>query len=186
MRPSPASRPVRQPSHEACIYFSHSPRGRKFDTNSLTPLTLTTLIPPDVTGAEQPARVVLFIYDVFGFASQSLQGADRLAAHLGSDVAVLAPDLLRGTYVQPDWLPPDTPEKQRLFAEFRAGPAQAPRAVEGLLEVRAEVARRWPGADGRVAAGGLCWGGKISALACGEGNVGGGRRLVAAWTAHPG
>lgn len=129
---------------------------------------------------------MIFIYDVFGFASQTLQGADRLAQHLGQDAVVLVPDLLQGAYVQPEWLPSDTPEKQRLFADFRAGPGRAAAATEGLLVVRREAGGRWPAAEGRVAAGGLCWGGKVSVLACGEGNEGAGRRFAVAWTAHPG
>lgn len=137
---------------------------------------------------------MIFIYDVFGFASQTLQGADRLAQHLRPNTVVLVPDLLRGAYVQPEWLlPGDDPppeERQRLFAEFRAGPGRADAGAEGLLAVRREVGERWAVDEeegkGGVAVGGLCWGGKVSVLVCGEGNEGRGRRFAAAWTAHPG
>lgn len=138
----------------------------------------------DITGPQDASRAIIFLYDVFGFAKQSLQGADRLAAHL--DALVLAPDLLQGNYVQPDWLPPNTPEKQKLFADFRAGPGSIPKAVENLLAVRKEVGAKYPSVEGHVAVGGLCWGGKPSVRACGEGNEGVGRRFEAIWTAHPG
>lgn len=125
------------------------------------------------------------IYDVFGFAPQTLQGADRLAQHLG-DTLVLIPDFLKGNYVLPEWLPPDTAEKQQAFQDFRAGPGNIQTAAENLLAVRRAVAERYPAADGHVAVGGLCWGGKVAVQVCGEGNEGKGRRFNVVWTAHPG
>ncbi|KAG6365161.1 hypothetical protein INS49_006768 [Diaporthe citri] len=104
-----------------------------------------------VTGPANATRAVIDIYDVFGLASQTIQGADRLSQHIG-DCLVLVPDLLEGNYVQPDWLPPDTPEKQKLFAEFRAGPGDAGKAVEKLLKVRKEVGEKWPGVEDHVRA----------------------------------
>lgn len=98
------------------------------------------------------------IYDVFGFASQTLLGADRLAEHMG-DTLVLVPDLLGGSYARHEWIPPDTPEKQTSFQDFIGGPANIPRAVGRVVSVRREVAERYPGVEGHVAVGGLCWGG---------------------------
>lgn len=63
---------------------------------------------------------------------------------------MFVPDLLEGHYVEHDWLPPDTPEKQKLFADFRAGPAQAGKAVEKLARVRKEVGERYPGVEDHV------------------------------------
>lgn len=142
----------------------------------------------DVTGPADATRAIIDIYDVFGFAPQTLQGADRLAAHLGNTL-VFVPDFLEGHYVQPEWLPADTPEKQKAFEEFRAaGPVSLERAVPNLLRLRAELVApgRYPAVDDHVAVGGLCWGGKVSIVACGEGNEGKGRRFTASWTAHPG
>lgn len=138
-----------------------------------------------MTGPANATRAVIDIYDVFGLAPQTIQGADRLSQHLG-ECLVLVPDLLEGNYVKPDWLPPDTPEKQKLFAEFRAGPGQAEKNIEKLLKVRKELGERWPGVEDHVALGGLCWGGKITVLACGPGNEGAGRKFNVSWTAHPG
>lgn len=141
--------------------------------------------PTDVTGPADATRAVIDIYDVFGPASQTIQGADRLSQHIGGCL-VFVPDLLEGKYVKSEWMPPDTPEKQKLFGEFRAGPAQAGPAVEKLLRVRREVGERYPGVEDHIAVGGLCWGGKITVLACGPGNEGAGRKFNVSWTAHPG
>lgn len=144
-----------------------------------------TALGTDVTGPANATRAVIDIYDVFGLASQTIQGADRLSQHIG-DCLVFVPDLLEGNYVKPEWMPPDTPEKQKLFAEFRAGPGSAGKAVARVLRVRKEIAEKYPGVEGHVVVGGLCWGGKISVLACGPGNEGAGRKFNASWTAHPG
>lgn len=97
------------------------------------------------------------------------------------------PDFLQGHYVQESWLPPDTPEKQKAFTDFRNGPGAVEPNVEALLKLRKEVGEKWPAVDGHVAVGGLCWGGKVSVMACKEGdNEGKGRRFNVIWTAHPG
>lgn len=120
-------------------------------------------------------------------APQTHQGADRLAAHLAPlNTIVFVPDFLEGHYVQPEWMPPDTPEKKQLFEDFRAGPGNIEKAVEKLLNVRKEIGDKYPTVDEHVAVGGLCWGGKVSVLACGEGNEGKGRKFTVNWTAHPG
>lgn len=128
---------------------------------------------------------MITVYDVFGPAPQTHQGADRLAAHL-APALVFVPDLLEGHYVQESWLPADTPEKKQAFEDFRAGAGNIERAVANLLRVRAEVGDRYPAVDEHVAVGGLCWGGKVTVLVCGEGNEGKGRRFTVNWTAHPG
>lgn len=102
------------------------------------------------------------------------------------DTLVLVPDFLKGHYVQEDWLPPDTPEKQKLFMEFREGPGAVEANVAVLLKLRKEVGETWPAVDEHVAVGGLCWGGKVSVMACAAGNEGKGRKFNVIWTAHPG
>lgn len=83
-------------------------------------------------------------------------------------------------------MPPDTPEKQKLFASFRSGPGALEPNVEALLKLRKEVGEKWPAADEHVAVGGLCWGGKVSVMACAGANEGTGRKFNVIWTAHPG
>lgn len=119
-------------------------------------LLTTTLA--DVTGPAGATRAVITIYDAFGFASQTLQGADRLAEHMG-DTLVLVPDFLEGDYARHEWIPPNTPEKQKSFQDFIGGPANIPKTVKRLVRVRGALAERYPGVDEHVAVGGLCWGG---------------------------
>jgi dienelactone hydrolase len=137
-----------------------------------------------VTGPPDARRAVVFIYDVFGPAPQTLQGADRLASALSA--VVLIPDFFRGSYVQPSWTPADTEEKKAAFAKFRAERAAVQPNVEKLLEVRRAAAGKWPGV-GEHGWGvfGLCWGGKIGVLVSGEGNEGTTRKFSVSGTAHP-
>ncbi|KAI0167705.1 dienelactone hydrolase family protein [Pestalotiopsis sp. NC0098] len=139
-----------------------------------------------ISGPSDARRGVVLIYDVFGPAPQTLQGADRLAAVIG-DAVVLVPDFFEGVSAQPAWMPADTEAKKAAFAQFRADRADIPRAVDKLLEVRQEAGERWSGVDDEGGWGvvGLCWGGKVGVLVSGQGNEGKGRRFAVSGTAHP-
>lgn len=55
-----------------------------------------------VTGSESAAKFGLVdVYDIFGAANQTLQGADLLAAAL--NVVVLVPDFFKGEACQGEW-----------------------------------------------------------------------------------
>lgn len=137
-----------------------------------------------VTGPSRPKRALIFIYDVFGPASQTLQGADRLSKSL--DAVVLVPDFFNGVYVQPSWMPADTEEKKAAFDKFRAEQAAILPNVGKLIELRKIAGERWPSvSEDSWGVFGLCWGGKIGVLVSGEGNQGKGRRFAASGTAHP-
>lgn len=139
----------------------------------------------DIVSPENPSRAVVLVYDVFGPAPQTLQGADRLSAAL--DALVLVPDFLNGTYFDPANIPPDTAEKQAAVAAYIEGPANMAHGVANLLRVRREAGARWPRiGDDKWGVFGLCWGGKVGVLATGPGNEGPGRRLAVSGTAHPG
>lgn len=138
----------------------------------------------DVVGPNQPTKVIIHIYDIFGIWPQTLQGADRLAAHTGA--AVLVPDFFEGDGLPQDAIPMDTDEKKKIAGDFFAGVANLETNLNKLLAVRKEIATRFPESEGHVGAFGLCWGGKLAVLAGGEGNEGSGRRLNATGTAHPG
>ncbi|KAI1377910.1 alpha/beta-hydrolase [Hypoxylon crocopeplum] len=137
-----------------------------------------------VIGPPSPTKAIIDIYDVFGLAPQSLQGADRLSASLNA--LVIVPDFFEGVYVQPDWIPTDTDEKKALVAKFRDEQAAIPKNVAKLLEVRAAAGDKWPSAGDRWGVFGLCWGGKVGVLACGAGNEGPGHVFRVSGTAHPG
>lgn len=128
---------------------------------------------------------MVLVYDVFGLAPQTLQGADRLSASL--DALVLVPDFLKGATFDPANIPPDTDEKKAAVAAFIEGPANMARGVANLLQVRKEAGARWAQIDdGKWGVFGLCWGGKAGVLATGKGNEGKGRRFAVSGTAHPG
>ncbi|KAI1412788.1 alpha/beta-hydrolase [Hypoxylon sp. FL1857] len=137
-----------------------------------------------VVGPQSPQRAIIDIYDVFGLAPQTLQGADRLSASLNA--LVIVPDFLEGVYVQPSWIPADTDEKKAALAKFLSEQAAFPKNVEKLIEIRKTAAEKWPSAEDRWGVFGLCWGGKVAVLACGKGNEGPGRVFKVSGTAHPG
>lgn len=133
---------------------------------------------------DKPTRAVVLIYDAFGRSPQTLQGADRLAAALGA--LVLVPDFFRGDCVRPEWMPADTDEKKARFQRWRTERAAVPDNLDALLAVRDAAAARWPSVAPRAwGVFGLCWGGKISVVACGKGNEGG-QKFAVGGTAHPG
>lgn len=112
----------------------------------------------DVTGSPTSKRAIIDIYDVFGLAPQTLQGADRLARSLNG--LVLIPDFFRGSPADPGWFPKDTPEKEEAVQKFMKEKAMNPENVPMVLKVTAEAKKRWPAVESWGAFG-LCWGGKV-------------------------
>jgi dienelactone hydrolase len=90
-------------------------------------------------------------------AAQTLQGADRLAAHTG--LLVIQPDFFKGSTPNSAWFPMDSDEKKAAFGAWRKDHADPDEAVKALLEVRKAVGERWPAVDEHVGVFGLCWGG---------------------------
>jgi dienelactone hydrolase len=68
------------------------------------------------TGPSDATRAILLIYDIFGLANQTLQGADILAKL--TDSLVLVPDFFHGQPLEMDVLPADTEEKKLRFGKF--------------------------------------------------------------------
>ena len=67
-----------------------SPNGQK--------RVLTKLVGIDITGNTLSKKAIVDVYDVFGPASQTLQGADALAEALG--ILVVVPDFFKGEPAQ--------------------------------------------------------------------------------------
>ncbi|KAI0880507.1 alpha/beta-hydrolase [Annulohypoxylon maeteangense] len=137
-----------------------------------------------VIGPPSPQIAIIDVYDVFGPAPQTLQGADRLSASLNA--LVIVPDFCKGVYMQEAWMPPDTDEKKGAIEKFLSEPASIPKNADKVIEVRKVAGEKWPSTGDRWGVFGLCWGGKIAVLVSGKGNDGPGRVFKASGTAHPG
>ncbi|KAB8261259.1 hypothetical protein BDV32DRAFT_148817 [Aspergillus pseudonomiae] len=131
-----------------------------------------------VTGPPDASTGLVVLYDIFGMAIQTLQGADLLATRLNS--LVLVPDFFEGNYAQPEWFPTDTEEKKNAITSFVSNEASIPRNVDTLLEITKQYNTLFPSVS-KWAALGLCWGGKVAVLASGPGTP-----FVATGQVHPG
>lgn len=121
--------------------------------------SILTKVSKDVTGRPNAKKAIIDVYDVFGFAPQTLQGADRLAAHI--DVLVLVPDFFEGEPLPLDAIPPDTDEKKQVMQTFLTKKADFAKNVPALLEIAKIAKERYSGVTSWGAFG-LCWGGKVS------------------------
>jgi len=117
-----------------------------------------------VTGPADATKAILYIFDIFGYFPQSLQGADILAtAGKSHNYQVFMPDFFDGKPADISWYPPDTKEKGQLLGNFfqtTAAPAKTAARVPGIVkEIEAQYSsiKTW----GLV---GFCWGGKIVSL----------------------
>ncbi|KAK9429341.1 dienelactone hydrolase [Lipomyces doorenjongii] len=119
-----------------------------------------------ITGSATSTIGIIDVYDAFGMATQTLQGADMLATALNA--LVLVPDFFKGEPAKHEWVPPDTDEKRQLFTKFMTERAAFPGNVDALLQTVKEATEKYPliTAWGTF---GLCWGGKVSmpAVSCG-------------------
>ncbi|EHL03589.1 alpha/beta-Hydrolase [Glarea lozoyensis ATCC 20868] len=111
------------------------------------------------TGSSNSTKTLLAVYDIFGFAPQTLQGADILATAL--NIRVLIPDLLNGRYAQGEWYAPSAGEAEKKaqgeFMGFVMG-------WDAFVPKMKEVMEAAGTGEGKVWAGyGLCWGGKLIA-----------------------
>ncbi|KAL2842910.1 hypothetical protein BJY01DRAFT_199510 [Aspergillus pseudoustus] len=131
-----------------------------------------------ITGPQDSRIGLVCVYDVFGLAIQTLQGADRLASQLGA--VVLVPDFFHGDAIKVEWLPPDTDEKKELMTRFLTEKAGLPENSEALKGVMATAKSRFSSVE-KWAAYGLCWGGKLVVL-----NSGSHTPFTATGQVHPG
>ncbi|RAL03163.1 uncharacterized protein BO80DRAFT_470820 [Aspergillus ibericus CBS 121593] len=112
-----------------------------------------------IAGPTNASIGIIDVYDIFGISSQTLQGADLLAARLNS--VVLVPDFFNGGGAAAEWFPPDTEEKNKKLWGFINTHASIPEKVEILKKVIAESTPRFSSVKG-WAGFGLCWGGKVT------------------------
>lgn len=134
-----------------------------------------------MTGDSSSTRGILFIYDVFGYTAQTLQGADILANSELQSIVVI-PDLFRGEYMKKEWYAEKTEQNQKQIKDFLSTKANIETAVQRLLGkdngaqeeegggLLASVQERYPSVT-KWAVIGYCWGGKIAALVSGTGTA---------------
>ncbi|KAL3458749.1 hypothetical protein BJX64DRAFT_212684 [Aspergillus heterothallicus] len=131
-----------------------------------------------ITGPRTSRIGLVCVYDIFGLAIQTLQGADRLASQLSA--TVLVPDFFHGDAIKPEWFPPDTEEKKELVTKFLSEKAALPQNSEALKALMAMSKDKFPSVE-KWGAYGLCWGGKLVVL-----NSGLETPFVATGQVHPG
>ncbi|KIO26768.1 hypothetical protein M407DRAFT_197311 [Tulasnella calospora MUT 4182] len=115
-----------------------------------------------ITGPDpkDTGRAILVVYDVLGYSTQGLQGADILAQSVNARVVV--PDFLRGSYFDLAWMKPDaSPEDKERMQQFRADKANPIKYLEEVATVASSL--KAAGAK-KVALVGFCWGGKVATL----------------------
>ncbi|KAL7419773.1 hypothetical protein Q5752_005689 [Cryptotrichosporon argae] len=110
-----------------------------------------------VVGPEDSDKVIVFVYDVFGFSPQIIQGADLLASQ---GFRVVMPDFLVGKYVDAAMFSgseEDNKRKTEYFSQFPgAFPTQSKPIADALAAVKTATAK--------VGAIGFCWGWKAIVL----------------------
>lgn len=137
-------------SRNAVVTGEYTPKG-----------TYTKIAGLDVyqTGDASSKRAILLVYDVFGLASQTLQGADRLASSVNA--LILIPDFFEGEPIGPDVFPVDSEEKKARAQKFMAEKADFAKGASTMLDVRKEAGEKFSSVESWGAFG-LCWGGKVA------------------------
>ncbi|RDW84859.1 alpha hydrolase-6 [Coleophoma cylindrospora] len=127
-----------------------------------------------ITGPGDAKKAILYVYDIFGFCDQCLQGADILAkTHM-----VIMPDLFDGAPAQLSWFAPGSEDGQAKLGKFIKSMAAPPLHLERIAKVMEEItASKGVTEWGAV---GMCWGGKVVTLGSGAGT-----KWKAAAQCHP-
>ncbi|KAF1997855.1 dienelactone hydrolase family protein-like protein [Amniculicola lignicola CBS 123094] len=120
------------------------------------------------TGPSTAKQAILVVYDIFGFFSQTLQGADILAySDSEHPYQVFMPDFFEGEPADISWYPPQTDEHKQKLGKFFQEKAGPPKTLPRVKSIVAELSKE-RGIE-KWAAVGYCWGGKIVNLSSMEG-----------------
>lgn len=123
----------------------------------------------DMTGSPSARKVIVLVYDLFGYCPQTYQGADILAMQGSEPYLVFVPDFIGSDRAaQPEWFLPDADQKplkdllaivtsKQMMADIHATVA-ALRSDEKYGHVS-----RWAGV-------GFCWGSKGVSLIATQGD----------------
>ncbi|KAK5117214.1 hypothetical protein LTR85_008982 [Meristemomyces frigidus] len=118
-----------------------------------------------VTGPRNAKKAIYYIYDVFGFQSPTVRGADILSS--GGHLVVM-PDFFDGKPMKPEWFARDTDLNRLDIANFRKGIADPKPYIEKVHVVLGELKEAFPTVD-KWGAIGYCFGGRIVAVTSGKG-----------------
>jgi len=116
------------------------------------------------TSGPEKARKALFIcYDIFGYSSQILQGADILA---DAGYRIFMPDFFDGSPAPLDWMPLDGPEEVEKMDAFCEGPGETQKTLKRIGELREGFQEMCPEIEkwGLI---GYCWSGFVAPYAVG-------------------
>lgn len=122
----------------------------------------------DITGPDNAEHGILYIYDIFSFTSQSLQGADILAFSASKPTLVVMVDWFNGGAVKDEWMTSDTGRNlMRQFVETTADPGTTlPAVIDVLSKLKTDM--YFPRVE-KWGAVGFCWGGKLVSLLATQG-----------------
>lgn len=118
-----------------------------------------------ITGSKDAKRAVFFIYDIFGYFPQTIQGADILAEAL--DALVVMPDLFEGEPCDYSIYPADNDEKKAKLQEFWKAKADFGKNQAAASQITRALKDEFKSVE-KWAIIGLCWGGKMATLISGE------------------
>ena len=118
----------------------------------------------DVTGPSTASKAIFFIYDIFGYFPQSLQGADILStSDKDHQYQVFIPDFFEGKPADISWYPPDNEEKGKALGNFFQTTGAPPKAAEKVPTLVKAIQANYPSIKTWGVLG-FCWGGKIVSL----------------------
>jgi len=147
-------------TNEACcsippVSHDYTPKG---EYKAYAGLDKCYFVGPTGTG-----KVIVIVYDIFGFFPQTLQGADILAETL--QARVIMPDFLKGQPWPVDKFPPGSIADKAALQVYFGTTANPAFTLPYITAVGAELKK-----DGATKIGilGFCWGGKCAFKAGGE------------------
>ncbi|TAQ86271.1 hypothetical protein B7494_g5384 [Chlorociboria aeruginascens] len=117
-----------------------------------------------VTGPSNASKAILYIYDIFGYFPQTIQGADILATSDDKQkYQVFIPDFFEGKPADISWYPPENEEQSQALGNFFQNQGAPPRTAARIPDLVREIQKAKP-AIKTWGAVGFCWGGKIISL----------------------
>lgn len=117
----------------------------------------------DVTGPSDAKRAILWVFDIFGYFPQTIQGADILASSSDNPYLVVMPDFFEGNPAKLEWYPPVTEEQKKHFGAFIKHTGDTGRTLARIPNIVKETGEKYPAVE-KWGVVGYCWGGKIVAL----------------------